>query len=487
MGDFIRHSYRYMTFFTLAFLPAFLLSCKLDRASQRHVDTAQAEQFVSVTDTCTLMPADSTADAYRNLKNTEVYTYYQARGFATNWIERPTPGVDAMIHVIRSARFYGLFPSEYHLGEIEAIRDVTNCESRQRLDALLTDALFTLSSHIGNGRLKPIAIDSMLLKDEIRLISRADIETYLASREPRHEGYQRLRSSLASIYDTLNSTDKNLLLAGITSDSIPAQSLIKKIEINLERWRWEEDPLGEDHVWVNIPAFEVVVLENNNEILRSKAIVGSPRNRTPIFSSAIECFTVYPYWHVPRSIAVGQYLPAIQKDLSFIPLNNLDVLDRNGRILRYDTLPWNTYSQNHFPVFLRQREGTDNALGVVKFQFDNPYSVLLHDTNAKRLFQYEDRARSHGCIRMEKAIEFAYYLAENYTKYSADQISRYLETKTMRRIDLNRPLPIHMRYFTAVCDGDLLKQYDDIYGHDKKLMSRFYQTVPVIAEKRVVE
>src|SRR5690606_35560625 len=124
--------------------------------------------------------------------------------------------------------------------------------------------------------------------------------------------------------------------------------------------------------------------------------------------------------------------PAIKKDISFIPRNNLDVLDRNGNVLRYDTLPWDTYNQRNFPVFLRQREGTHNALGVVKFQFDNPYSVLLHDTNAKGLFRYENRARSHGCIRMEKAVQFAHYLAENYTRYSSKQISGYLRSEERR-------------------------------------------------------
>jgi murein L,D-transpeptidase YcbB/YkuD len=457
----------------------------MDLARQRNVDTAQVDQFVNP-DTCTIMPADSAAETYRNLKSSAVYDFYKSRNFGMHWYgpQGSSASVDAMIDVIQSARLYGLFPQEYHLREITAIRNNQNCEARMRLDALLTDALFTLSSHVSHGRLKPLVADSTLLKGSVRLATPADIRAYLALREPAHEGYQMLRSALASIYDTLGAAHKQALLDGVTSDSIPAQHLIKKVEINLERWRWEESAWGPDYVWVNIPAFEVTVFRNEKEVIQSRAIVGAPGKPTPIFSSAIECFTVYPYWHVPRSIAVGEYLPAIKKDISFIPRNNLDVLDRNGNVLRYDTLPWDTYNQRNFPVFLRQREGTHNALGVVKFQFDNPYSVLLHDTNAKGLFRYENRARSHGCIRMEKAVQFAHYLAENYTRYSSKQISGYLETKTMRRIDLEEPLPIHIRYFTVTYDGKTLQQYGDVYGHDKKLIKEYYQSAPVVAQKR---
>ena len=487
MGAFTSHFCRYIVTLTVTVLTVLLASCKVEFARQNNTVATDENNFVSAGDTCSLMPSDASSATYRNLRSQDVFDYYLSHGFALNWYgtDDSTPNADAMIKAIQSVRKYGLLPQDYHLDEIEALRDDQSCDSRVRLNALLTDALFTLSSHISNGRLKPIIVDSTLIEGGVRLATAADIHRYLISREPGHEGYRMLRSALTSIYDTLNAVDKQLLLEGVTSDSIPAQGLIKSIEINLERWRWEANAPEPDYVWVNIPAFEVTVFGNGKEILRSKAIVGSARTPTPVFSSAIECFTIYPYWHVPRSIAVGEYLPAIQKNISFIPLNNLEVLDKNGKILRYDTLPWDTYSRSHFPVSLRQREGVHNALGIVKFQFDNPYSVMLHDTNAKGLFQYTNRARSHGCIRMEKAIEFAHYLAENYTRYSAKQISGYLATKTMRRIDLDRPLPIHIRYFTVTFDGKTLKRYDDVYGHDRQLINRYYQTLPVVTEKKL--
>jgi murein L,D-transpeptidase YcbB/YkuD len=486
MIAFLSHIFRFATVLTLAGLPSLFTSCKVDLVGQRNTDRDQADQFVSTADTCVRMPEDAEAEVYRNLRSPAVYEYYRSREFRLQWHEPEgsTPRAGAMIEVVHSVRTYGLLPQDYHAAEIEAIRNDKTCESRTRLDALLTDALFTMSSHVSKGRSKPVITDSTLLKGNVRIATVADIRDYLSSREPHHEGYKMLRSALTSIYDTLSAEDKQLLIDGVTSDSIPAQQLIKKVEINLERWRWEDQAWGPDYVLVNIPAFEVTVFRDDKEVIRSKAIVGSPRTPTPVFSSAIECLTVYPYWHVPRSIAVGEYLPAIKKNLSFIPLNNLEVLDDKGNVIRYDTLPWHTYNRNHFPVSLRQREGMHNALGVVKFQFDNPYSVLLHDTNAKGLYKYENRARSHGCIRMEKAIEFAHYLAENYTQYSAAQISGYLATKTMRRIDLERLLPIHVRYFTVAYDGKALKRYDDVYGRDRQLMNQFYHTSPVLSGKK---
>ena len=162
--------------------------------------------------------------------------------------------------------------------------------------------------------------------------------------------------------------------------------------------------------------------------------------------------------------------------MSFITANNFEVLDRKGNVLRYDTLDWSAFDVNYFPVMLRQREGSDNALGVVKFSFDNRYAVYLIDTNAKRLFQRDKRALSHGCIRMEKAVDLAHYLAKTYTKkYTPEDIDRYIRLKQKHTVDLVSPLPIYLRYFTCESDGNILRMYSDIYSRDKSLISSLYK------------
>ncbi len=175
---------------------------------------------------------------------------------------------------------------------------------------------------------------------------------------------------------------------GITLDSVDVHRKIQRIEINLERWRQEKQMDDSTYVLINVPAYMFYVVEKGR---CCHGIPGNCRCRliqpTPVFSSKIECFTIFPYWYVPRKITVNEYLPIIKKDSSFITRNNFDVLDRNGKIQNLSSIEWKKYNRNNFPFTLRQREGTENSLGIVKFIFDNPYAVFLHDTNAKRLFK----------------------------------------------------------------------------------------------------
>lgn len=435
------------------------------------------ESHLLPTAKCITMPSTPENPVYAGLKSSGVFDLYRKNDFKTFWTNEgvPTPNAKAMIAFIDSARFYGLLPQDYRLQTIVSLINTKDCDELFRTDALLTDAFFSMAAHLKNGKAKPVKIDSTqwtILHD----INPDDLKHYLKEQEPTHKGYILLKAALVNIYDTLNTTDRSLLLKGVISDTIDAQQLIKKIEINLERWRREKEIIEGEYVWINIPSYEVNLIKNEKIILHSKAIVGKPKTPTPTFSSAIECFIVYPYWHVPRRIAVEEYLPFIQKDTSFIRRNNFDVLDRKGNILRYDTINWKRFNKNYFPVTLRQRDGKENALGILKFDFDNPYAVFLHDTNAKRLFKEEKRAFSQGCIRMEKAVDLAYYLAANYTKkYSPDKIREYIIQEKKQWVELVKPLPIHIRYFTCEYDGTAFRQFEDIYKFDKPISDSLYR------------
>jgi murein L,D-transpeptidase YcbB/YkuD len=129
---------------------------------------------------------------------------------------------------------------------------------------------------------------------------------------------------------------------------------------------------------------------------------------------------------------------------------------------------------NNFPVLLRQREGVDNSLGILKFVFDNPYAVFLHDTNARRLFQNNDRALSHGCIRMEKAIDFAHYLVTGKVGEKSAMVEKFLKQKERHNVDLASPIAIHVRYITAEVKGDQIYVYKDLYKQDRALIESLY-------------
>ena len=211
-------------------------------------------------------------------------------------------------------------------------------------------------------------------------------------------------------------------------------------------------------------------MENEKLVLASRVIVGLPEKETPELSSAIECIVLYPYWSVPRSIAVKELLPLIKSDPHYITRHNFEVLDRAGNLLDPMQVNWKSFSVNNFPVRLRQREGADNALGLIKFQFDNPYGVYLHDTNARYLFTRKVRALSHGCIRAEKSLELAHYLVEyDEGPVDAAAIDKFLSRHQRREISIRQHLPIYVRYFTADAAGI----YDDIYQKDARLLEAF--------------
>jgi len=124
---------------------------------------------------------------------------------------------------------------------------------------------------------------------------------------------------------------------------------------------------------------------------------------------------------------------------------------------------------------LRQREGTENSLGIVKFIFDNPYAVFLHDTNAKRLFKSQKRAFSHGCIRLETAYEFSHYLiGGNRSKISPKTLDKYMGEKKRVTISLSHPVPIHIRYLTCDVRNNELLFFDDVYHKDDIVIHALY-------------
>ena len=165
----------------------------------------------------------------------------------------------------------------------------------------------------------------------------------------------------------------------------------------------------------------------------------------------------------------------IQADTSYLRRKNFDVLDKQGNILEQSSVAWGTFTKNYFPVMLRQQEGSENSLGIIKFVFDNPYAVYLHDTNAKRLFNNKTRALSHGCIRMEKAVALANYLVTGNIYTTARDVDKYLALKQKHTVNLRHSIPIYTRYFTCEHSDKELHIYSDIYNKDVGLIRDFYR------------
>jgi murein L,D-transpeptidase YcbB/YkuD len=185
---------------------------------------------------------------------------------------------------------------------------------------------------------------------------------------------------------------------------------------------------------------------------------------------------LYPFWHVPYKIAWKEILPHVKKDTNYLNKHKYEVFDRKGAIINPSTVEWSRYGENNLPYKFRQKIGSGNSLGILKFNFQNKYGVYMHDTNSKSFFGRETRAYSHGCMRLEKYMDLAYYLIkEDSLKLPKDTFNVYMKAGRQRTYNLSHPIPIYVRYFTCVLseDGSIVL-LTDIYGLDRKMARLFY-------------
>ena len=431
-----------------------------------------------------ILPATGDDTLYGGLHNrSAVLAFYAERNFRPVWTDQE-PLADTLLNLLGNARYFGLLPEKYHTMEFNAATaPAWRPEVRLRKDVMLTDAFLSIGHDLRYGRLHASTreTDSLMMTSLKIVLTYGRLYQELMKLQPDFAQYHSLQKGLAHTIQTADSLERAWLLQGMTVDSLEAHAKVRTIEVNMERWRSETSAWGDRYIFVNIPSFTVEVFDGGKRIIDSKAIVGKPDKMTPEFSSMVQCFVTYPYWNVPRKISVEEFLPVIQRDTSFIRKNNFDVLSRKGKLLNPDSVEWQKFNENNFPVILRQREGPENSLGVIKFQFDNPYAVFVHDTNAPRLFRNKVRAFSHGCIRMEKATTLGHYLLTGDPRKKSPLLANYLAQKLRHTVDLPHPIPIHIRYFTAVADDTgKVVVHDDIYGKDVELIERLYTSRPAI-------
>ncbi|MBF6608023.1 MAG: L,D-transpeptidase family protein [Flavobacterium sp.] len=237
--------------------------------------------------------------------------------------------------------------------------------------------------------------------------------------------------------------------------NIPVEMRIKTILVNMERCRWISPDLvkNEEYIMVNIPSYKMQYIEDGKTTLESRVVVGKELNKTVIFSGKISYLVFSPYWNVPNSILQEEILPAIERDPNYLEKHNMEWHDER----------------------VRQRPGNNNSLGLVKFMFPNSNNIYLHDTPAKSLFQKDDRALSHGCVRVEKARELAIKLLEDEKNWGPDKIDAAMRAGTETSHPLNQKVPVYLAYFTALADDNgQVSFYDDVYSRDERLARQLY-------------
>lgn len=247
---------------------------------------------------------------------------------------------------------------------------------------------------------------------------------------------------------------------------------ITAIAMSLERWRWMPRNLGERHIFINIPDFTVQVYEGDQSLLSMKTIVGAQEHPTPVFSRDMSYMDFNPVWTVPASITNRELIPLEKQNPGYLQRRDFEFLQRRGNTLAvvpFENIPPKEFTRSPFPYILRQRSGPDNQLGRMKFMMPNPYAIYLHDTQAKRHFILNDRAFSHGCIRLSEPDALAQLLMEK-DGYPQSAIENAFNSTTLKRISFRSPIPTHLAYLTSwVDDNGILQHRPDIYHHNGAL------------------
>jgi murein L,D-transpeptidase YcbB/YkuD len=262
--------------------------------------------------------------------------------------------------------------------------------------------------------------------------------------------------------------DGQINLESIAELNKPVDFRIKQIMINMERLRWFPDEIESNFLLINIPEFKLHVFENNKKIWDTKVVVGKEVTRTSIFKGNISKIILNPYWNVPKSIIRNEILPILKRNPSYLRRNNFQVLSGNN-IINPSRINWHNYKKN-IPFAIRQKPGEDNALGKIKFLFPNDFSIYLHDTPSKNLFNESKRAFSHGCIRVQEPKKLALYLLRKDKNWDEEKIDSVLLTNKTLDIALQPNIPIYIVYFTAWVDNTgQINFRDDLYNLDVQL------------------
>jgi len=253
--------------------------------------------------------------------------------------------------------------------------------------------------------------------------------------------------------------------------NVPVEKRMDMIRVNMERARWVLQQLEPDFLVVNIAGFNIRRVKNDSIVFFSPVIVGRLHHESPVFKGKMTYIELNPTWTLPYSIATKETLPKLQKDPSYLAKKNMIIMDRDGKKLDPSTIDFSKYSRGNFPFIIRQEPGPHNALGQVKFMFPNKYSVYLHDTPARSLFSREDRAFSHGCIRLDKKWGLLMNLMNEPDVWNMEKINEIIKTEKTTRITLPQPIDIVILYWTAGADKEARLFFNkDIYNRDEAVL-----------------
>ncbi len=259
-----------------------------------------------------------------------------------------------------------------------------------------------------------------------------------------------------------------------------ASAALDRVTVNLQRWRWMREDMGQFYILDNVPEFLTRVVEDGKIIFTEKIVTGKTDTPTPSFSQDMQFIEFNPVWNVPNSIKTGEILPKLQRGSDVMEAQNLRAFYKGQPVDVYN-VDWSSTDIKTFDF--QQPPGGGNVLGVVKFMFPNRHDVYMHDTPSKTLFDKTVRTFSHGCMRVHNPQEFARILLEHDQGWGQSDIERAVAGGN-QQVRLQKPIPVHVAYFTAwVQDDGSLSTFGDWYGHDRRLALALNGKMDLLAQE----
>jgi L,D-transpeptidase YcbB len=259
----------------------------------------------------------------------------------------------------------------------------------------------------------------------------------------------------------------------IRAANMTPEDLISTASVNLERLRWLPDSIKDlELILVNTANFQLDFIQRRDTVLTSRVIVGKSYHSTPQFSAPMSYIVFSPTWTIPSSITRNEIIPAIKKDNQYLAKKNMKLLTSSGSVVDPNTIDWTKVNPRNFPYTVRQEPGEQNSLGLVKFMFPNKYSVYIHDTPSRSLFDREDRALSHGCIRIQKPFELSKLLLSFDSSWTDEKIQNAMKQSREQTVMLDRKIPVVILYLTYWTDGMGNPYFrHDIYSRDSEIFT----------------
>ncbi|WP_160111228.1 L,D-transpeptidase family protein [Algoriphagus boritolerans] len=273
-------------------------------------------------------------------------------------------------------------------------------------------------------------------------------------------------------YQRNNGMEPDGTIGNLTAESLnnsPA-NLMDIAAVNMERLRWLSDTLRDSElILVNVANFQLDYLNKLDTVLTAKVIVGKEYNESPVFSAPMTYIAFSPYWNIPASITKEEIAPAVRKNPNYLAQKNMEVVTSSGEPVNVKPKDWST---DPFPYLVRQKPGGSNSLGLVKFMFPNEHSIYIHDTPARSLFELENRALSHGCIRIQDPAKFAALLLKDDPTWTSEKIDSAMNQKEEQIVQLKKHIPVVIFYLTFWADSNGAPHFrSDIYNRDQEVLA----------------